>query len=575
MRTPKRISKKKATGAHFTPPELAEFVSRQILRQIPIPKSRPFEVLDPACGDGELLTAFASLLPRKTLGRTILHGIEADRNSLQSAENRLKHLPLLQLNLENADFLEMCENRLPLLSQRTLPATADVVIANPPYVRTQILGSKRAQELSKTFGLRGRVDLYHAFLVAMTLALAPSGILGVITSNRYLTTKGGASIRKFLAKHFQVIEIFDFGDTKLFEAAVLPAVFLGRRSNSHDTSEKPPRFTRIYEEQPQRHKTSEVCANSVCEALEKREPGVYAIRGRHFEVASGDLLIPPTASEPWQMVTCSERRWLQAVDSRAKCRLGEVASVRVGIKTTADSVFIRQDWDSLPAEVTPENELLQPLVSADEADRWVRVNPDGSAKRVLYPHKRSNGKREVIDLEFFPKAAAYLELHRERLEGRKYVQAARRRWYEIWVPQDPAAWRRPKLIFPDISPEPKFFFDESGCIVDGNCYWITIDANENLDYIYLILGLVNSRLMTRYHDLSFNNKLYSGRRRYLTQYVERYPVPTLGTKVARKIISCVKKLVFEHSEQDSRQTTEWDLEVYVAEAFGVEPLVPN
>src|SRR5256885_12094823 len=47
-----------------------------------------------------------------------------------------------------------------------------------------------------------------------------------------------------------------------------------------------------------------------------------------------------------------------------------------------------------------------------------------------------------------------LERHREALEARRYVVEAGRQWYELWVPQDPAAWEAPKLVFRDISEHP-------------------------------------------------------------------------------------------------------------------------
>src|SRR5699024_5853841 len=95
----------------------------------------------------------------------------------------------------------------------------DMIIANPPYVRTQVLGAEKAQDLGAKFHLKGRVDLYHVFLVAMTRHLKENGLICVITSNRYLTTAGGKDIRKFLDENYEVLEVIDLGDTKLFDAA--------------------------------------------------------------------------------------------------------------------------------------------------------------------------------------------------------------------------------------------------------------------------------------------------------------------------------------------------------------------
>ena len=108
----------------------------------------------------------------------------------------------------------------------------DVVIANPPYVRTQVMGAKKAQALAKQFGLTGRVDLYHAFAIGMTTVLKPGGVLGLLTSNRFLTIKSGASLREMFSSHFDIEAIYDLGDTKLFTAAVLPVIIVARKGKT-------------------------------------------------------------------------------------------------------------------------------------------------------------------------------------------------------------------------------------------------------------------------------------------------------------------------------------------------------
>ena len=117
-----------------------------------------------------------------------------------------------------------------------------------------------------------------------------------------------------------------------------------------------------------------------------------------------------------------------------------------------------------------------------------------------------------------------------------------------------------------------FFYDNEGLMVDGNCYWI-ISEEENTDMLFLIQGIANSNLMTHYHELVFNNKLYAGRRRYLTQYVEKYPMPDIHSAHSRRIVDLVKKLVLVDVGDNMTEKYETDLEIAVAEAFGVEPLL--
>lgn len=126
--------------------------------------------------------------------------------------------------------------------------------------------------------------------------------------------------------------------------------------------------------------------------------------------------------------------------------------------------------------------------------------------------------------------------------ARKYLIDGGRKWYELWVPQNPVLWKFPKLVFPDISLEPRFYLDNNGAIVNGNCYWIVAQNPQEEELLLLIQGVANSELMSKYHDLCFNNKLYSGRRRYLSQYIEKYPIPNPETQESRNIISLVKEL---------------------------------
>lgn len=579
------VTKQKATGSHYTPPELACFLAERLVAEADFRQLPELRVLDPACGDGELLVALANSLPDNTLRNTVITGIELDDLSLGNAQERLEAFGSKLNFFKRMDFLELytdSEAQIGLFNNgpptnKTVPPV-DIIIANPPYVRTQVLGAQKSQELAKAFRLKGRIDLYQAFLVAMTQCLKDRGIIGVITSNRFISTKGGASIRSFIAENYEIVELIDLGDTKLFEAAVLPAILIARKlpstSRSSTNPSLPNRFVRIYENRISNHDDREelVHVDSVYDILRKNSDGEYLVSKTRFKLSTGTLSFSNLSSEPWQMVTATEKEWIGKIESAAKYRIGDVVKVRVGIKTTADQVFIRSDWDDMPEGRRPEDCLLRLIFSHDDAGRWRSNTRNESLKKILYTHEVRDAKREAIDIERYPCAAAYLRQYRERLERRKYVIKANRKWYEIWVPQDPLALGRPKLIFPDISPRPMFFYDNEGLMVDGNCYWI-ISEKENTDMLFLIQGIANSNLMTRYHELVFNNKLYAGRRRYLTQYVEKYPMPERHSVHSRRIVDLVKKLVSVDVGDNVIEKYETDLEIAVAEAFGVEPLL--
>lgn len=572
MSLTKNPTKQKQTGSHNTPEQLADFLAKKMIQYIDINKLEVIRVLDPACGEGELLLAIAKNLKSEYLQKVILIGIETNELTLKKAEKRLNEINVKELKLIQGDFIDISQNNS--LKNEVI---ADIIIANPPYVRTQILGSKQTKELAKIFGLKGYVDLYHVFLIAMTNYLVPNGILGVITSNRFLFVKSGELVRNFLSDNYQILDLLDLGDTKLFEAAVLPAILIGRKENNYlkffNSNQKVTNFLKIYEiNQKASQTTAKNHCNSIYEILENNEQGEYLINNKIYQVSTGLIDFQTPEDDQWLMINKKESNWLETIDNKTYLKIDDLAKVRVGIKTTADHVFIRKTWTDLPVEIQPESELLSNITCHENANKWI-AKPDEPYQKILYTHQIIKGKKQAIDLSLYPKTAAYFEKYRDKLEGRQYVIKAKRNWYEIWVPQDPLGWQKDKIVFPDISPEPKFFYDRKGSIINGDCYWITLNKEEDQDLLFLILGVANSQLMTRYHDLKFNNKLYSGRRRYLTQYVKNYPLPNPNLEESKRVTNLVKELIFNSLTDKQIKEKENEIEALIASAFGINSVV--
>ena len=74
--------------------------------------------------------------------------------------------------------------------------------------------------------------------------------------------------------------------------------------------------------------------------------------------------------------------------------------------------------------------------------------------------------------------------------------------------------------------------------------------------------------MEKYHSLCFNNKLYSGRKRFLTQYIEKYPIPDPDNKYSKQIVSLVKIINITTNDKDICEL-EAKINSLVCKAFGV------
>ncbi|WP_433663295.1 Eco57I restriction-modification methylase domain-containing protein [Nocardia sp. CA-128927] len=604
---------RKRHGRHYTPPELARFLAGRLLMHVPPPESGVLRVLDPACGDGELLFALRDEAAVRLPGVQVeLTGYDLDAAALAVARARTAGNGI---DWHVGDFLTA--------SEELAASSFDAVITNPPYVRTQQLGGETAQLLSKQFGLRGRIDLTHPFVATLPRILCPGGVLGLLCANRFLTTKAGANIRRLLLAELTPVELYDLGDTKLFEAAVLPAITIATRGAGGGEC----RYVSAYEVE-----SGETALDADLFGALTGECGcLVAHHGRTFAVEVGTLVTghetssgrkapgaqefstavrvlgpdrtsvslaaegspqlrytlarpsPPNQSgrrktlrrtaEPetaWRMSNAEVDSWLGGIAASTWRTFGEVARIRVGIKTTADKVFISDRWCDV--EPPPEPELLLELITHHDLEPWRIARSHDT--RVLYPYDLTRPNRTPIDLNEFPCAAEYLRAHKDTLAARHYLGPSGREWFEIWVPQRPHLWREPKVVFPDISDRPRFALDRSGAVVNGDCYWISLpdlaevpaDAER---LAYLLMGVANSALGLRFYDAVCGNRLYSGRRRWITQYVSRLPLPHPGSARAAAVVELAREFVEGRVPDVAARA---DLDERVAAAFGVSLL---
>lgn len=556
------LEERKATGAHYTPKILANFLASEMVKVWARgPRPKTVRVLDPAVGDGELLVSILEELPKYGPCSAEVLGFDTDPGAVRFADARLKRLfPDITTCLRPDNFLEFAAVHGDGGAPSASLGPIDLVITNPPYVRTQVLGAKEAQRIAQEFGLSGRIDLYYAFIQGIAWILRPGGIAGIIVSNKFMTTKSGASVRRNIVEAFDVLHVWDLGDSRLFEAAVLPAVLLVKRKAGEPYYEKS-RFTSVYT-------TAETSSAQqfpdIISALNTRG-AVKLEDGRFYCVQQGMLNHGNDPSGVWRTATGTSEQWLAVVRSHTFCRFGEIGKVRVGVKTTADKVFIRSDWDHMPEDERPE--LLRPLVTHHIARRFKAMEPVRQ-RQILYTHQVVEGKRVTIDLGDFPRAARYLGRHRAILEGRKYVVESGRQWFEIWVPQDPNAWAQAKIIFRDISEKPTFWMDLTGSVVNGDCYWLACEESERLDLLWLALAVGNSPFIEVFYDRRFNARLYAGRRRFMTQFVEEFPLPNPDTDISRQIIAMAKE-IYDLTPSSRASDLKEELDQLVWRAFGL------
>ncbi len=188
---------RKARGAFFTPPEIAEFLVNWAIR------APGDSVLEPSCGEAVFLLAAGRRLRGMGDLAPDLHGADLHEASVRAAQARLTSHGL-EARISVGDFFE----------RAALPAF-DVVVGNPPFVRYQAFtGSARARARAAALGagvaLSGLASSWAAFLVHAVLFLKDGGRLGMVVPAELLTVNYAAPVRSFLLQRFSSVQLVHF-----------------------------------------------------------------------------------------------------------------------------------------------------------------------------------------------------------------------------------------------------------------------------------------------------------------------------------------------------------------------------
>jgi type I restriction-modification system DNA methylase subunit len=198
----------------------------------------------------------------------------------------------------------------------------DVVIGNPPYVRTQTLDKSEVDYFKQCYGsATGHYDIYILFLERALSLLRHGGRLGLILPSKFFQTEYGRGIRNIISQEGMLEHVVNFGPQQIFEESTTYTCLLFLKK------EKMHRFKyafvkRLYSPAEQLAKIS---------SQEKYN--------------SADLMVdsveaPPPSEQPW-LFTVSATAGIVGKLLENSVALRDMANhIFVGPQTDADKVFI-------------------------------------------------------------------------------------------------------------------------------------------------------------------------------------------------------------------------------------------
>jgi hypothetical protein len=413
----------------------------------------------------------------------------------------------------------------------TLSVPFDVVIGNPPYVRTELIPNVLMAEYRNRYTtIYDRADLYIPFIERSLRSLALGGSLGFICADRWMKNRYGGPLRALVASGFHLKVHVDMTDTPVFHSEVIayPAVTIITREQ--------PGSTRI----AYRPAIDVSGLRSLAVALTTKSlPNIKTDVREISNVVIG--------SNPWLLDASAQMNLLRRLESafplieEAGCKVG------IGVATGADRVYIGK-LDALDVE---DDRKLPLVMTRDITSGTVQWCGYG----VINPFSE-NGK--LVNLDDYPRLKRHFFEYKPELSARHVAQKHPENWYRTIDRITPSLANKPKLLIPDIKGKAQIVYEDGQLYPHHNLYYITTEEWD-LQALQAVLLSGIARLFVE----TYSTRIRGGYMRFQAQYLRRIRVP--HWKNVPAILRQELKVAAEHK----------DFEACNASVFSLYGLTPE
>ncbi|AFR04816.1 type II DNA modification methyltransferase [Pectobacterium carotovorum subsp. carotovorum] len=369
----------------------------------------------------------------------------------------------------------------------------DFITGNPPYVRQELIPAPLLSEYRRRYQtMYDRADLYIPFIERALYLLSPSGVLGVICSDRWMKNRYGSPLRHLIAQQFHLKIYVDMTDTPAFhsDVAAYPAVTVIDRKTSG--------VTRIAYRPVINQEHLSTLANQL---RSPAQPKQHSAIQELSDVTNG--------AEPWLLESAHQMALIRRLEDNYPSLEEAGCKVGIGVATGADKIFI-DDFATLDVET----DRKLPLVTTKDITSGEVI---WKGKGVINPFTSSG---DLVNLENYPLLKRYLETNKETLKKRHCAKKSPANWFRTIDRITPTLALKPKLLIPDIKGKAHVVFEDGRHYPHHNLYFVTA---EKWDLRALQAVLLSS--LTRLFVASYSTKMRGGFLRFQAQYLRRIRIP--------------------------------------------------
>ena len=540
VQIPDEQDRKKKQGVYYTPRFVVSYIVRNTLsralessyKQGGLEASRSLRVLDPACGSGSfLIAAFDSLdewfaqndpslkdaaKRRQHILEENLFGVDLDPLAVEVTHLNLwlravdarELLPRIPNIREGNSLIDEDFDWQQEFPQVLAAGGFDVVVGNPPYVRQEKIVDFKDYAEANYLSFARRADLYVYFYERALSLLRTGGFLGFISSNKFFRAKYGLRLRNLLANRSEMQDIVDLAGSKVFkDVAVDPAIVVAQKCATQ------PSTYEFY--------FSEITDVGSSDFKNHEADFDIAVSDGFAEQNSRALTSSIWSFSSSEDVTIFEQ--MRSTGVELKDYLDTSTSMVRGIVTGKNEAFIiRKGLRDAIIRANPNSAtLLLPILAGKDLHRYHVVFDDhfliGIYTGWTQQQCGSDDPEEWMRANHH-QIMEHLSRFIPAINGRKNQGQY---WWESYPPKSRFdEYERPKLIYPEISPEGRFTLDEMGYFPRDTTHII---ATRDL----YLLGVLNSSLVLHYfkkNAAALGSTMRNAGLRWKKPYVERIPI---------------------------------------------------